>query len=62
MTLKQMLGLDTRADRYTYGVDPVVGVLDRRGARLVEADVIAVAAGGPLEERHAEPRLELADL
>jgi anaerobic selenocysteine-containing dehydrogenase len=27
MTLKQMLGLDTRADRYTYGVDPVVGHL-----------------------------------
>ena len=25
MTLKQMLGLDTRADRYTYGVDPVGG-------------------------------------
>jgi len=25
MTLKQMLGLDTRADRYTYGVDPVAG-------------------------------------
>jgi anaerobic selenocysteine-containing dehydrogenase len=27
MTLKQMLGLDTRADRYTYGVDPVAGHL-----------------------------------
>jgi assimilatory nitrate reductase catalytic subunit len=27
MTLKQMLGLDTRADRYAYGVDPVVGHL-----------------------------------
>ena len=25
MTLKQMLGLDTRADRYTYDVDPVAG-------------------------------------
>jgi len=25
MTLKEMLGLDTRADRYTYGVDPVAG-------------------------------------
>ena len=25
MTLKQLLGLDTRADRYTYGVDPVAG-------------------------------------
>jgi anaerobic selenocysteine-containing dehydrogenase len=25
MTLKEMLGLDTRADRYTYGVDPVSG-------------------------------------
>ncbi|HKE87008.1 MAG TPA: molybdopterin-dependent oxidoreductase, partial [Vicinamibacterales bacterium] len=25
MTLKEMLGLDTRADRYHYGVDPVVG-------------------------------------
>jgi anaerobic selenocysteine-containing dehydrogenase len=25
MTLKQMLGLDTRADRYSYGVDPVAG-------------------------------------
>jgi assimilatory nitrate reductase catalytic subunit len=27
MTLKQMLGLDTRADRYAYGIDPVVGHL-----------------------------------
>ena len=27
MTLKQLLGLDTRADRYTYGVDPVAGHL-----------------------------------
>ena len=25
MTLRKMLGLDTRADRYTYGVDPVAG-------------------------------------
>src|SRR5688572_29250441 len=25
MTLKQMLGLDTRADRYAYGTDPVAG-------------------------------------
>lgn len=25
MTLKQLLGLDTRADRYAYGVDPVAG-------------------------------------
>ena len=25
MTLKELLGLDTRADRYTYGVDPVAG-------------------------------------
>jgi anaerobic selenocysteine-containing dehydrogenase len=25
MTLKQMLGLDTRAERYTYGTDPVAG-------------------------------------
>jgi anaerobic selenocysteine-containing dehydrogenase len=25
MTLKEMLGLDTRADRYTYGIDPVAG-------------------------------------
>jgi assimilatory nitrate reductase catalytic subunit len=25
MTLKQLLGLDTRADRYTYGVDPAAG-------------------------------------
>ena len=25
MTLKEMLGLDTRADRYTYSVDPVAG-------------------------------------
>src|SRR5215208_8135112 len=25
MTLKQMLGLDTRADRYTYEVDPAAG-------------------------------------
>ena len=25
MTLKEMLGLDTRADRYTYGVDPTAG-------------------------------------
>ena len=25
MTLKQLLGLDTRADRYSYGVDPVAG-------------------------------------
>ena len=25
MTLKEMLGLDTRADRYTYGVDPAAG-------------------------------------
>jgi assimilatory nitrate reductase catalytic subunit len=25
MTLKQILGLDTRADRYSYGVDPVAG-------------------------------------
>jgi assimilatory nitrate reductase catalytic subunit len=25
MTLKRMLGLDTRADRYSYGVDPVAG-------------------------------------
>ena len=25
MTLKQLLGLDTRADRYTYGVDPTAG-------------------------------------
>jgi anaerobic selenocysteine-containing dehydrogenase len=25
MTLKQMLGLDTRADRYAYGIDPVAG-------------------------------------
>src|SRR5688572_29038837 len=25
MTLKQMLGLDTRADRYAYAVDPVAG-------------------------------------
>ena len=27
MTLKEMLGLDTRADRYTYGVDPVAGYI-----------------------------------
>src|ERR1041385_1088960 len=27
MTLKQMLGLDTRADRYSYGVDPVAGYI-----------------------------------
>src|SRR5262245_45799716 len=27
MTLKQLLGLDTRADRYAYGVDPVAGHL-----------------------------------
>ena len=25
MTLKQMLGLDTRADRYEYGVDAAAG-------------------------------------
>ena len=25
MTSSEMLGLDTRADRYTYGVDPVAG-------------------------------------
>src|SRR5262245_17495100 len=27
MTLKQMLGLDTRADRYSYSVDPVAGYI-----------------------------------
>ena len=27
MTLKQMLGLDTRADRYTYSTDPVAGYM-----------------------------------
>ena len=27
MTLKQLLGLDTRADRYAYGVDPVAGYM-----------------------------------
>ena len=27
MTLKQMLGLDTRADRYAYGSDPVAGYM-----------------------------------
>ena len=27
MTLKQMLGLDTHADRYAYGVDPVAGYM-----------------------------------
>ena len=27
MTLKQLLGLDTRADRYTYGVDPAAGYI-----------------------------------
>ena len=25
MTLRKLLGLDTRADRYTYGLDPVAG-------------------------------------
>jgi anaerobic selenocysteine-containing dehydrogenase len=30
MTLKQMLGLDTRADRYAYGVDPVAGYVSNQ--------------------------------
>ena len=30
MTLKQLLGLDTRADRYTYGVDPAAGYISNQ--------------------------------
>jgi assimilatory nitrate reductase catalytic subunit len=30
MTLKQLLGLDTRADRYAYGVDPMAGYVSAR--------------------------------
>src|SRR5688572_10318571 len=32
MTLKQMLGLDTRADRYAYAVDPVAGYVSAQKA------------------------------
>src|SRR5687767_15747533 len=32
MTLKQLLGLDTRADRYTYSVDPTAGYISSQRA------------------------------
>ena len=42
MTLKQMLGLDTRAERYTYGNDPVAGYMS---AQKVPEKWVATTCG-----------------
>jgi anaerobic selenocysteine-containing dehydrogenase len=42
MTLKRLLGLDTRADRYSYGVDPVAGYVS---AQKVPDKWIATTCG-----------------
>ena len=47
MTLKRLLGLDTRADRYSYGVDPVAGyVSGAEGAGQVGATTCGYCSVG----------------